>query len=865
MSEAYINAAYRGQMAKLTSTSNGSRNEILFKVAARLFGFVKAGALNQDEIERELWTTASAIGMTNQEIKDTLRSAYKRCDTAIIPSAKPRPAAAAPTKRGYADLTEYAQAHYTPASAFIAAGWSTELTTRRNRPALTFTTATGGRWRFLDSKGQPFDSPKGYVSCWYLLDQAITIARATDAPLVICNGEPSAIVAQHYGVPAICVTGGSERRIPDALLEALRAVWNGPIVIALDCDGKGREGMAAQLAQLGDAGLVARTVHLNGSKGFDLADFCGLHGDSALADLLVLPPAPVPEIQDPIAQRHTDLGNAQRLVELHGDKIRYVKEWGWLAWDGRRWQLDASGEVERCAKATAIHLYQDAANAPDHLKAGAAKHAIQSQSSGSLTAMMRLAQSERKVRKQTADFDAQDWLLTCTNGTIDLRSGELLPHDPADMLTKAIDVIYQPTAKAPAWLEFLDRIFASDQTLIDYVQRMIGYMLTGSTSAQCMFIAFGSGANGKSVLIDVIRALVGDYGRNADASTFTATQSDRVRSDLARLAGVRFVSTIELNEGRKLSESLIKQVTGGDMLTAAFKFENEFEFLPRFKLLMASNHKPIIRGTDHGIWRRIRLIPFNVTIPDNEQDPDMAEKLKRELPGILAWAVRGCMDYQEQGMHEPDSVKTATNAYRNDMDVIGQFMDECTVLNERATVPCAALYAAYAKWAKDGGEEPVNQRVFGGQMSERGIDRKHKWNGWVYVGCGMVDLLHPQEGSKPDDEPDPSDPSDPLSGTKLAKIENDSFMPKQDQMDQMDQVSTPEQQDPAYRVIPAPPIGVNERLAKEAQERTAFLERMQKRPNTRVLDGAELDFAGIDLPPYDNTPVTQDGDDYEEI
>jgi P4 family phage/plasmid primase-like protien len=482
----------------------------------------------------------------------------------------------------------------------------------------------------------------------------------------------------------------------------------------------------------------------------------------------------------------TDYGNARRLVEQHGDDLRYVKEWGWMTWDGRRWELDRTGEAERRAKATVLSIYQEAAEAPEHLKKDLARHAIASQSSGKITSMLALAESEAELRARTDEFDTNDWLLTCINGTLDLRTGQLEPHDRRNMLTRAIDVIYDAQAACPGWLAFLDRIFAGDATLIAYVQRMIGYMLTGSTGAQCMFIAYGTGANGKSVLIEVIRALLGEYARNADGSTFTAQQSDRIRSDLARLAGVRFVSTVELDEGRRLSEALVKQIAGGDVITARFLHKDEFEFKPRFKLLLATNHKPVIRGTDYAIWRRIRLIPFTVTIPEAERDPQLAEKLQQELPGILAWAVHGCLDWQQHGLQEPDTVKAATNDYRSEMDVIGQYLGERCVIAPRAVVLCAALYTNYVKWCEESGERAVNQRRFGAQMTERGFERVRSTGGWRYVGVSI--------GA---DDIDPIDLIDPNSPISREEEFTSKKTGNQDQKDQLDQ-----QADTSLRRLP---------------------------------------------------------------
>lgn len=732
-------------------------------------------------------------GCYKDHVSDASGSLYQLAELLGVRQAGAHTAAPAvpSTKRTYSGLVEYAAAHYVPAEAYTQAGWAEVA--YYEHPALLIPTATGKRWRLLDAADNVFRSEKGYTRSWYQIEEAIHLAHQHDNVLVLCNGEPSVIAAQWWGVPATCITGGGEAQIPDAQLKELVLMWDGAIVVALDCDEKGRQAAPKLVAQFQAAGFDATAVDMKGSGGFDLADFCGLYQNESTAALLS---CRAPETLGTDDHYHnTDYGNARRLVAQHGADLRYVKEWGWLVWDGRRWRLDHTGEVERRAKATVLSIYQEAAEAPEHLKQPLARHAIASQSTGKIAAMITQAESEREIRATPDNFDANDWLLTCANGTIDLRTGKLKPHDRADMLTKAIEVVYDEHATCPQFLAFLDRIFANNALLIAYVQRMIGYMLTGSTGAQCMFIAHGTGANGKSVLIEVVRTLLGDYARNADPSTFMMQQSDRIRSDIARLASVRFVSSVELDEGRRLSEALVKQVTGGDTMTARFLHKDEFEFMPRFKLFMATNHKPLIRGTDYAIWRRIRLVPFAVTIPEAERDPQLADKLKAELPGILAWAARGCLDWQQHGLQEPDAVKAATNDYRSEMDVIGQFLDEQCTVQPRARVLCAALYGAYAKWCEDGGERPINQRRFGAQMTERGFDRVRTRDGWWYHGIG----LYTDRGDEPEAPQANCDPCDLCDLNSRVSTREDITKEKPGKLDHIDHKDHADERQ--YRIV----------------------------------------------------------------
>lgn len=550
--------------------------------------------------------------------------------------------------------------------------------------------------------------------------------------------------------------------------------------------------------------------------------------------------APQPTEAAPAQREYcSDLGNARRLVALCGDDLRFVLEWGWLIWDSRRWEIDQTGEIERRAKAMVLGIYQEAANAPEHLRPMLAKHAIASQSAAKIAASIKLAESEASIRLVAGSFDAHDWLLTCQNGTLDLRTGKLRTPDRTDLLTRAITTAYDPRAQCPQFLAFLDRIFAGNAEMIGYMQRVIGYALTGSTGAQCMFVLYGSGANGKSVLLNVLRALLGDYARNAAPETFLLQKQERIRSDLARLAGCRAVLTVELDEGRRLSEALVKQMTGGDPITARFLNKNEFEFTPRFKVLMATNHKPVIRGTDYAIWRRIRLIPFTVTIPEAERDTQLTDRLITELPGILAWAIQGCLAWQQSGLQEPAEVLDATSAYRSEMDLIGQFLDDTCVTDPRSRVGCGELYTAYARWCEESGERPLTQRAFGARMTERGFDR---WRGgsaggWFYLGVGVATN---RPTTPPTQNTDLTDVTDLnfLDPTRENMIKESSG--NLDQLDQLRQTSQKtaltEAPDPAFRPVVRTPLPVGSHRANGVPTAGETITRLKQR-----LDGTEAE------------------------
>jgi putative DNA primase/helicase len=351
--------------------------------------------------------------------------------------------------------------------------------------------------------------------------------------------------------------------------------------------------------------------------------------------------------------------------------------------------------------------------------------------------MVELAKSEPGVPVTPERLDADPWVLNVCNGTLDLRTGHLRPHARADLLTKLAPVTYDPGALCPTWEAFLSRILAGDVALIRFVQKVIGYSLTGSTQEQCLFILYGAGANGKSTLIQTISALLGDYARQTPTESLLVQRGDGVRNDLARLQGARFVSAVEVEGGRRLAEALVKQLTGGDTITARFLYGEHFEFQPMFKLWLAVNHKPVVQGTDHAIWRRLRLIPFTVTIPAAEQDKRLTEKLRAELPGILRWAVEGCLAWQQEGLAPPTAVKRATGDYRAEMDVIAAFIRDCCVVEPQRQVSTSELYAEYRGWCEQMGESAVTQKAFGTALRERGCTPGRTSGGRLWVGIAL--------------------------------------------------------------------------------------------------------------------------------
>jgi putative DNA primase/helicase len=418
----------------------------------------------------------------------------------------------------------------------------------------------------------------------------------------------------------------------------------------------------------------------------------------------------------------TDLGNARRLVHRHGRNLRYCWLWRkWLVWDGKRWVKDDTGEVYRLAKETVSSIYQEAAAAPnDEARKELGKHATRSEAGARIKEMVDLARSDVPVMPD--ELDASPDLLNTESGTIDLRTGELREHRREDLITKVAPTTYRPDAAAPTWEAFLERVLPGED-LRAFVQRAVGYSATGDTSEQCMFINHGGGANGKSTFQEAIAAALGDYAMRAPTEMLLAKRSDGVPNDVARLKGARFVSASETEEGRRLAESRIKDLTGQDTITARFMKAEWFDFAPTHKLWLSTNHKPEIRGTDAAIWRRIRLVPWAVTIPPAEQDKKLPIALRHELAGILAWVVRGCLQWRREGLQAPDEVRKATGEYRAEMDVLAGFLVECCELDTGHWEYAKDLYECYKRWCDENGERPEPQRKFGGRLGERGFQR----------------------------------------------------------------------------------------------------------------------------------------------
>jgi putative DNA primase/helicase len=407
----------------------------------------------------------------------------------------------------------------------------------------------------------------------------------------------------------------------------------------------------------------------------------------------------------------TDEALALRFAELHQADLRFVAVFGrWFIWDGHRWQVDETLRAFDLAR----HVCRAAAS-----ECNQPRVASQIASAKTVAAVERLAKSDRRLAATVDQWDADPWLLNTPDGVVDLRSGYVRKHNPLDYLTKMTTVA--PDGDCPTWLRFLDRITAGDGDLQSYLQRVVGYALTGTTKEQALFFLFGTGANGKSVFLETIAGILSDYHRSAPIELFTASNTEQHPTGLASLRGARLVTAVETEVGRRWAESRIKALTGGDKIAARFMRQDFFEFIPSFKLMIAGNHKLGLRAVDEAIRRRFHLIPLTVTIPPEERDNTLKERLKDEWPGILLWMLDGCADWREHGLAPPKVVVDATAAYLESEDALSAWIDDCCERDPQAWASSTELWVSWNNWAERSGEPGRNKKWLGQTLEERGF------------------------------------------------------------------------------------------------------------------------------------------------
>lgn len=434
----------------------------------------------------------------------------------------------------------------------------------------------------------------------------------------------------------------------------------------------------------------------------------------------------------------TELGNAERLLHRHGKNLRYVPAFRkCLIWDGCRWCIDDDHQVERMAMNTFREMWAEVPLLDDaRERAAFAEFVKASERAYGIKAAVELARM--KVATAPESLDTDPWLFNVKNGTLDLRTQELREHRREDLITRVSDIVYDPNAEAPVFEAFLQRIFDGNDEIIRFVQQYAGYSLTGSTKEQVLAIWYGpTGSNGKSTLMNILMDVLGSYAKQTATDTFMAKRAGGVPNDIAALKGARFVAAVESEEGQRFSESLVKQLTGGDRISARFMRAEWFEFVPEFKIVLVTNNKPDVRESAHAFWRRVRLVPFTVTIPDHEQDKDLSAKLRSELPGILGWAVRGCADWLQNGLVYPNEIKEATESYRREQDELAEWFDECCFFDSDIKTPTSELYRSYKNWATRTNVQVMSQNQLGRQLKKRGFEPDRNRVGRFYLGIGL--------------------------------------------------------------------------------------------------------------------------------
>ena len=440
-----------------------------------------------------------------------------------------------------------------------------------------------------------------------------------------------------------------------------------------------------------------------------------------------------------------DQGRGLRMRDQFATVLKFnAVDKKWFFFNGSYWQEDIGNQrVELAAERVANSIKKEKpelsfSTKTDEDKAMNEWYRFQKDSRSHMAKMHMIDEFKKYVIVKHGEFDKEDMLLNTESGYVDLSSGELHDHDIDKKFSHQTVAEYSDNVDAPLWEKFLNQIFNNDEELIHYVQKAIGYSFTGSVDEQCLFILNGRGRNGKSVFSNVVSDVAGNYAKQMNVQTIVAkkNQSGSANSDIARLEGARIVTSSELNEGDRFDESLVKQLTGGDKILARFLYGSEFEYKPKFKIWMATNHLPIIRGTDDGIWRRIKIIPFNIQIPKEKVDKKLEYKLKAEYTGILNWIIQGAIMWQQEGLEDPEAVTKVIETYRAEMDPLDAFLEECCTTGQNYSIKAREMYDAYHEWAKESEEYKMSMTKFGREMSKK-LLRVKKRDGWYYVGLKL--------------------------------------------------------------------------------------------------------------------------------
>lgn len=487
-----------------------------------------------------------------------------------------------------------------------------------------------------------------------------------------------------------------------------------------------------------------------GPKG-DVSDFLRKYSSERLLHLIA---SPLPELELNALElsqqeinnfKPSDTGNARLLCKCYGDKIRYQHDKdNWLIWNGHLWQPDRLGKVNLLPVLVAQKRFEAIQVVQDKKRIEKIRLFVdRCESAGKIASCLNLAQSMSPIASQSSEYNLDPYLLGCANGVLDLRTGSLLNSNKRELVSMSTNVIFDPQAECPRWEQFLEEIFDTDKEMINFINLAVGYSLTGEISEQCLFILYGKGANGKSTFLNVLLYVMGDYADITPFTTFLASAYDgcKISNDIAALNNKRLVFTSEAGESSLFNEQRLKSLTGSDKVKARFLRKEYFTFNPTFKFWLAVNHKPNITDNTEGFWRRIRLVPFEQNFSVKNCDTQLESKLLKEASGILNWIVKGCLAWQKNGLIVPDKVKTLTQEYRRESNVIELFLEEMTVQNPESRIQASALFTVWKSWTAEHNENPMSMTRFGSKMSSLGYEKQKNGNNY-YLGIELKEENH---------------------------------------------------------------------------------------------------------------------------
>lgn len=595
----------------------------------------------------------------------------------------------------------------------------------------------------------------GYKGCMRGVERVLfRLPRVLDAAarggrVFVVGGEKDArAILTAWKEVATTNSGGEGQRWSPAYTEALRGCSE--VVVIPDLDDKGHSHAAEVYDALSAEGIrVSIRLPKVAIKGGDAANHIseGLGPD----DLVPISREDLAIQVDMLKFNDTDAGSAERLREIFGQRVRYVQQQKlWLTWDGARWTPDEPQIVRMCVKVAremydqATASYKEALNSGDKelakYWAERRRWARQGENAGRVEGMLKLARSLEGLTTRPMDYDRDPMIFNVANGTIDLRTGKLRAHDRAELLRRVADVEYDPNAECPVFKEFLETV-VPNAGIRKFLCYYVGMALTGRMDEHIFPVLYGKGRNGKSTFLNAVLSIFGDYAQALPADTLRAKgNGSSIPNDVARLEGARLALASEFPEGARINEDLLKRLTGGDPVVARFLNQEFFEFYPTAKFILATNHKPEFRGADDGVWRRVRLVPFNETIPDDEVDTELPAKLRMEKAGILNWALKGCAAWLRHGMYVPPAMIDASREYQEESDLVGQFLDEHAIIGPEEECMASVLYSEFQGWMVEQGMKPWSQTAFGRAVAGRpGIERgKHPTSRRViYTGISV--------------------------------------------------------------------------------------------------------------------------------